>query len=71
MVPTSLPPRETKASVAQVAATIFFGLFAIGKMNTWKKDGVTVTPLQVIVGALVGLIIVLIALISLVTYVTR
>jgi hypothetical protein len=65
------PPREAKASVAQVAATIFFGLFAIGKKNTWEKDGVTVTPVQVVVGALVGLIVLLIALISLVMFVTR
>lgn len=47
MEPARPPPREAKASVAQVAATIFFGLFAIGKKNTWEKDGVTVTPLQV------------------------
>ena len=71
MEPASPPLREAKASVAQVAATIFFGLFAIGKKNTWEKDGVTVTPFQVVVGALVGLLVVLVALISLVTFVTR
>jgi hypothetical protein len=64
-----------KASIRQVAATIFFGLFAIGKKNTWQKDGATVTLFQVVVGALDGfaivLAIVLARLITLVNLVTR
>ena len=60
-----------KASMRQVAATIFFGLFAIGKKNTWQKDGATVTLFQVVVGALVGFAIVLALLITLVHLVTR
>jgi hypothetical protein len=60
-----------KASMRQVAATIFFGLFAIGKKNTWQKDGATVTLFQVVLGALVGLAIVLALLITLVNLVTR
>jgi hypothetical protein len=60
-----------KASIRQVAATIFFGLFAIGKKNTWQKDGATVTLFQVVLGALVGLAIVLALLITLVNLVTR
>ena len=60
-----------KASIRQVAATIFFGLFAIGKKNTWQKDGATVTLFQVVVGALVGFAIVLALLITLVHLVMR
>lgn len=71
MEPANTPPRKAKASIAQVAATIFFGLLAIGKENTWKKDGATVTPVQVIVGALIGLIIVIAGLITLVLFVTQ
>jgi hypothetical protein len=59
-----------KASIRQVAATIFFALFAIGKKNTWHKDGATVTLFQIVVGALIGFAVVvglLIALVSLVT----
>jgi hypothetical protein len=59
-----------KASIRQVAATIFFALFAIGKKNTWHKDGATVTLFQIVVGALIGFVVVvglLIALVSLVT----
>jgi hypothetical protein len=44
--PANPPPRKAKASIAQVAATSFFGLFAIGKENTWKKGRAIVTPVQ-------------------------
>jgi hypothetical protein len=37
---------------------------AIGRKNTWEKDGVTVTPVQIVVGALIGLAVVLFALIT-------
>ena len=60
-----------KASIRQVAATIFFALFAIGKKNTWHKDGATVTLFQVVVGALIGFVVVLAILITIVTLVTR
>lgn len=71
MAPATPPPRAAKASVAQVAATIFFALIAIGKRNTWEKNGVTVTPLQVAAGALVGLIVVLAGLVSLALLASR
>ena len=59
-----------KASIRQVAATIFFALFAIGKKNTWHKDGATVTLFQVVVGALIGFVVVVGLLIALVSVVT-
>lgn len=65
------PSRKPRAGIRQVAATIFFGLFAVGRKNTWEKDGVTVTPVQVVVGALIGLLVVLAGLIALVITVTR
>lgn len=64
-------PDRKKASLGQVAATIFFGLFAIGKKNTWQKDGATVTLFQVVVGAIIGFAVVLAILITIVTLVTR
>jgi RsiW-degrading membrane proteinase PrsW (M82 family) len=60
-----------KAGIRQVAATIFFALIAIGKKNTWHKDGATVTLFQVVVGALIGFVVVLAILIAIVTFVTR
>jgi len=59
-----------KASIRQVAATIFFALFAIGKKNTWHKDGATVSLFQIVVGALIGFVVVVGLLITLVSLVT-
>ena len=70
--PLPLPARaRAKAGLGQVAATILFGLLMIGKRNTWEKDGVTVSLAQVVIGAIVGLALVLAALITLVMLATR
>ena len=61
---------KKRASIRQVAATIFFALFAIGKRNTWQKDGATVTLAQIVVGAIIGFAILLAPLIGLVTLAT-
>jgi hypothetical protein len=62
--------RPRRAGIRQVAATIFFALFAIGKKNTWQKDGATVTLAQVVIGAIIGFAILLAVLITLVTLAT-
>jgi hypothetical protein len=61
---------KKRAGIRQVAATIFFALFAIGKKNTWQKDGATVTLAQVVIGAIIGFAILLAVLITLVTLAT-
>ena len=63
-------PRR-KAGTLQVAATMFWALFAIGRKNTWHKDGATITLFQAVVGAFVGLIVIVALLILLVTLATR
>jgi len=63
-------PRR-KASPLQVAATMFWALFAIGRRNTWHKDGATITLFQAVVGAFVGLVVIVALLIFLVTLATR
>jgi hypothetical protein len=55
-----------RAGLPQVAKTLLFGLFAIGMKGTWNKDGVKVTPGQIVVGAIVGGIVLVAALITLV-----
>ena len=60
-----------KADIRQVAATIFFALIAIGKKNTWHKDGATVTLFQVVVGAFVGFLVIVAVLVTLVLLATR
>jgi hypothetical protein len=62
--------KPRRAGIRQVAATIFFALFAIGKKNTWQKDGATVTLAQIVVGAIIGFAILLAVLITLVTLAT-
>lgn len=68
---TAESPAGKKAGIRQVAATIFFALFAIGKRNTWHRDGATVTLFQVVVGALVGSVVVIAALVTIVMLATR
>ncbi len=64
------PPKK-KASLGQVAATILFGLLMVGRKDTWHRDGATVTFAQVVVGAFVGLAVVIVALALLVVFATR
>ncbi len=46
--------KARKASLGQLAATVFWGLCMIGKKGTWERNGVTVTLGQIVVGAIVG-----------------
>ena len=50
---------------------MFWALFAIGRKDTWHKDGATITLFQAVVGAFVGLIVIVALLILLVTLATR
>lgn len=50
-------PPSRKASVFQVAATMFCGIFAIGAKGTWHRDGATVTFAQVVIAAVVTLLV--------------
>jgi hypothetical protein len=63
--------KERKAGLKQVVLTIVFGLFAIGKKNTWHKDGATITLKQAVIGALVGGVVLVSLLILLVNLVTK
>ncbi len=64
-------PARKKASLGQVATTIFFGLLMVGRKDTWQKDGATVSFAQVVVGAFVGLAAVIALLVALVVLATR
>lgn len=57
-----------KAGIMQVAATMFWALFMIGKRGTWEKDGATITMAQAVVGAVVAGIVVILILVSLVWF---
>ena len=57
-----------KASVLQVAKTMFFVLIMVGRKESWEKggDAARITPGQIVAGAIIGGIIVIAALIGLV-----
>lgn len=61
---------KKKAGIAQVAATMFWALCMIGKKGTWERDGATLTPGQVIAGAVVMTVIVIGILVLLVRLAT-
>lgn len=62
--PIPAKPRK-KASIGQVAATMFWALFMIGKKGTWERDGATLTMVQAVVGGIVMCVIVVCALVAL------
>ncbi len=75
MTPDVQPPEPAavpqKAGLAQVIATMFWGLCMIGKKGTWERNGATLTMGQVIVGALVMTVVVIAILVLLVKLALR
>ena len=63
------PP--ARASLRQVAATMFWGLLMIGRKGTWERDGAIVSMKQVVVGAIIAGVLVVAALIALAQLVIR
>ena len=57
-----------KASLLQVAKTMFFVLLMVGSKASWDKggDAARMTPGQIVAGAIIGGIVVIAALIGLV-----
>jgi len=47
-------PSQKKATLVQVAATMFWGLCMIGKKGTWERDGAKITLRQAIIGAVLA-----------------
>lgn len=58
-------PSRKKASIGQVAATMFWALFMIGKKGTWERDGATITLAQAVIGGIIMCIVVVFLLIAL------
>ncbi len=63
------PPK--KASLGQVAATLFWAMCMIGKRGTWERDGVTLTLRQAVLGAVVAACVIVGVLVALVFLATR
>lgn len=63
--------RPRRASWSQVASTMFWALFMIGKKGTWERDGVTITLGQAVIGAIVAGVVVVSILVGLVMFALR
>ena len=63
------PPK--KATVGQVASTMFWAMCMIGKKGTWERDGVKITLGQAVVGAVVAGVVVVTVLLTLAWWVVR
>jgi hypothetical protein len=63
------PPK--KATLGQVAATMFWGLCMIGKKGTWEREGVKISLGQAVTGAVIAGCILVSLLILLVRFATR
>lgn len=61
-------PSPAKASMVQVAATMFWGLCMIGKRGTWERNGATITLRQAIIGAVIAGCVVVAILVLLVRF---
>jgi len=63
--PIASPP-AAKAGPLQVAGIVLSGLFMIGSRKTWNNEGTRVTPVQIVVGALIGGVVLIATLLTLV-----
>ena len=68
---SDLEPAPRKAGLFQVAKTMFFGLFAIGMKGTIEKNGAKVTPAQIVIGAFIGGVVLVILIITVVHFVLK
>jgi hypothetical protein len=60
-----------KASLGQVAATLFWGMCMIGKRGTWERNGATITLKQAIVGAIIAACVIVTLLLLLAHFALR
>ena len=60
-----------RTSLRQVAATMFWGLLMIGRKGTWERDGAIVSMKQVVIGAIIAGVLVVVTLIALAQLVIR
>jgi ABC-type uncharacterized transport system permease subunit len=66
-----LTPEPKRAGIGQVVKAVLFALLMIGKKDARTEDGATVTVAQIFVGAIIGFIVLIVALILLVNLIAR
>ncbi|HWA38828.1 MAG TPA: DUF2970 domain-containing protein [Burkholderiales bacterium] len=64
-------PEPRKAGLGQVVKTVLFAILMIGKKDPRGEDGATVSVAQVFVGAIIGFLVLIAALILLVNFIVK
>ncbi len=59
------------ASLLQVAGAVFWSFFGVRKGKHMEQDAVTIKPLQVVIVGVLSAFVLVLALIGLVTFITR
>lgn len=69
----SQEPKQTtpkKAGLHQVALAVFWSFFGVRKQKKWEEDATAITPVQAIIGGVIGAAIFIFILIMIVRMVT-
>jgi hypothetical protein len=72
--PPADPPREVPApaaSLRQVVGAVFWSFFGVRKGKHMEQDAVTIRPLHLVLVGLLSALVLVLALIGLVTFITR
>ena len=56
--PSSPKSPQAKASLGQVASTLFWCLCMIGRKNTWERNGVKISIGQAVIGGVIAAIVI-------------
>ena len=63
--------RPKSASLGQVASAVFWSFFGVRKGRDMQRDAVTIRPLHVVLVGVAAAVVFVLALVALVTYITR
>lgn len=69
--PAADPAQPPTASHAQVARAVFWSFFGVRKGEDLRRDAATIKPLHVIIVGVASALVFVLALIALVSFITR
>ena len=69
--PSKAAESPRKASFAEVASAVFWSFFGVRKGRDMQRDAVTIRPLHVVLVGVAAALLFVLALVALVTFITR
>jgi hypothetical protein len=69
--PSPPDPPPARATLLQVAGAVFWSFFGVRKGKDMERDAVTIKPLHIVIAGLVAGLAFVLALVALVTFLTR